>query len=54
MRNLEDLIGLESLLAAYGHRAGLAGPALPEFLAGVRDREPGAVAVAEDWARSLA
>ena len=54
MRNLEDLIGLESVLAAYGRRAGLAGPALPEFLAGVRDREPGAVAVAEDWARSLA
>ena len=29
-------------------------PLLADFLAGVRDREPGAVAVAEDWARALA
>jgi predicted NBD/HSP70 family sugar kinase len=32
----------------------VAAPRLEDFLADVRDREPGAVAVAEDWARRLA
>lgn len=54
MRNLEELIGLESVLAAFAARSGVAAPRLEDFLADVRDREPGAVAVAEDWARGLA
>ena len=53
-RNLEDVIGLETVLAAYGAGAGRDRPTLGDFLGGVRDREPGAVAVAETWARALA
>ena len=51
---LEELIGLEHVVAAYGARRAAGRPALADFLAGVRDREPAAVAVAEDWARALA
>ncbi len=52
--NLEQLIGLERVLAAYAARSGHAEAALADFLAGVLDREPGAVAVAENWSRALA
>jgi predicted NBD/HSP70 family sugar kinase len=54
MRALEDVIGLGSVLAAYGAGAGLDRPALADFLVAVRDREPGAVGIAEGWARTLA
>ncbi|MFT3974542.1 MAG: ROK family transcriptional regulator [Amaricoccus sp.] len=54
LRPLEAVIGLEAVLAAYAAAAGLDRPALPEFLARVRDREPAAVTVAESWARTLA
>jgi predicted NBD/HSP70 family sugar kinase len=48
VRMLEEVIGLESVLADYaGSAAGR--PPLAE-----RDREPGAVAIAEGWARTLA
>ncbi len=53
-RALEELIGLEHVLAAYAARRAVDRPALADFIADVRDREPAAVAVAEDWARALA
>jgi predicted NBD/HSP70 family sugar kinase len=53
VRMLEEVIGLESVLAAYAGSAP-GRPSLAEFLAGVRDREPEAVAIAERWARTLA
>ena len=54
LRPLEAVIGLEAVLAAYAAEAGLERPALAEFLARVRDREPAAVTVAEGWSRTLA
>lgn len=55
MRALETVIGLERLLAAYAVETGAASqPALADFLMRVRDREPAAVTVAEDWSRMLA
>ena len=51
---LEAVVGLEAVLAAYAAEAGLDRPALAEFLARVRDREPAAVTVAEGWSRTLA
>ena len=54
MRALEDVIGLEKVLASYGAGAGSDRPPLAGFLDGVKDREPGAVAIAEGWARTLA
>lgn len=51
---LEEAIGLERVLASYASGAGLERPALADFLDGVRDRELGAVRIAEGWARTLA
>jgi predicted NBD/HSP70 family sugar kinase len=51
---LEELIGLERLLAQYRQLTGIQAVALPKFLADVRDRAPNAVLIAEDWARHLA
>jgi len=51
---LEQRIGLARLLAQYRQRTGRAEAALPDLLRDVRDREPQAVAIAEDWARALA
>ena len=53
-RNLEQMIGLETILAAYRKIAARDHADLDDFLADVRDREPHAVAIAEDWARALA
>lgn len=53
-RTLEQLIGLESILGQYRTITGRENPSLAEFLAEVRDRVPGAVSIAEDWARHLA
>lgn len=50
---VEQTIGLERLLGGHVGDGG-AGPALSRFLDAVRDREPRAVAAAEDWARGLA
>ena len=52
--NLEEMIGLERVLTDYRRLAGVADASLDGFLAEVRDREPGAVAVSEVWAASLA
>lgn len=54
MRTLEAVIGLEPLLATYAARVGIERPELGHFLERVRDREPGAVTVAEEWSRTLA
>jgi predicted NBD/HSP70 family sugar kinase len=51
---LEELIGLERVLARYGQLARIPDVALPRLLADVRDRVPDAVLIAEDWARHLA
>jgi predicted NBD/HSP70 family sugar kinase len=53
-RSLESVLGLECILAAYRAVSTQAQPSLPAFLADVRDRVPGAVAIAEDWAGALA
>lgn len=52
--SLEQSIGREALIQRYRAGSGHADAGLDEFLAGVRDREPAAVAIAEDWARHLA
>ena len=51
---LEAAVGLEPLLDAYARRVRGERPTLAQFLERVRDREPGAVTVAEDWSRTLA
>lgn len=51
--SLELLIGREPLLNRYRVEAAQTGVELPDFLAAVRDREPIAVTIAEDWSRHL-
>lgn len=53
-RSLESVLGLECILSAYRAVSKQPEPSLATFLADVRDRVPGAVAIAEDWARALA
>ena len=51
--SLEQLIGREPLVNRYRAEAGLPGADLADFIAAVRDREPVAVTIAEDWSRHL-
>lgn len=51
---LEQQIGLSRLLDNYRQRSAQPQASLPDLLQAVRDREPGAVVIAEDWARALA
>ena len=51
---VEDQVGLSWLMTQYQARTGRAQVSLPDLLQDVRDREPGAVSIAEDWARALA
>ncbi|MFC3073597.1 ROK family transcriptional regulator [Shinella pollutisoli] len=53
-RTLEEVLGLECILTAYRTVSPAAEPSFAGFLADVRDRVPGAVAIAEGWARALA
>lgn len=53
-RNLEQIIGLESVMHAYRGVSREAEPTFQTFLSDVRDRVPGAVTIAEEWARALA
>ena len=53
-RSLESVLGLECILTAYRAVSIQPAPSLGTFLTDVRDRVPGAVAIAEDWARALA
>lgn len=53
-RSLEEVLGLEPIMAEYRKGTGLAEPAFEHFLADVRDRVPAAVSIAEEWARVLA
>jgi len=53
-RNLEQVLGLENIMQGYRSIAGKAEPTFQTFLADVRDRVPGAVTIAEEWARALA
>jgi predicted NBD/HSP70 family sugar kinase len=53
-RTLEQAIGLEWVLGEYRALAGHANGQLDEFLQDVRDRAPGPVAIADEWARVLA
>jgi predicted NBD/HSP70 family sugar kinase len=50
--SLEQLIGREPLLARYRENTG-ATASLQDFIAAVRDREPAAVTIAEDWSHHL-
>lgn len=52
--NLEQTIGLGRVLALYRASRKQEEVGLAEFLVDVRDRVPGAVAIAEDWASALA
>nr|WP_279479406.1 ROK family transcriptional regulator [Aureimonas sp. SK2] len=51
---LEELVGLEGVLSAYRASLPDGEATLEAFLGEVKDRAPGAVAIAEGWARSLA
>jgi predicted NBD/HSP70 family sugar kinase len=51
--SLEQLIGREPLLQRYRNETAQPEAGLPDFLVDVRDREPGAVTLAEDWSRHL-
>lgn len=51
---LEQQIGLPRLLDTYRSRNARPAADLADLLQDVRDREPGAVVIAEDWARALA
>jgi predicted NBD/HSP70 family sugar kinase len=53
-RSLEEVLGLEHIMAEHRKVSGLAEPTFDHFLADVRDRVPGAVSIAEEWARVLA
>ncbi len=53
-RKVEESIGLEWILGQYRLLPGRAGAQLDKFLDDVRDRAPGAVAIADEWARVLA
>lgn len=53
-RTLEQVVGLETIMAEYRYLPGLGTPTFQTFLADVRDRMPGAVSIAEQWARALA
>ncbi|MBX3567179.1 MAG: ROK family transcriptional regulator [Rhizobiaceae bacterium] len=53
-RTLEQLVGLEPLMAAYAAVSAGREARLDLFLADVQDRVPAAVSIAEDWARCLA
>ncbi len=53
-RNLEQAIGLERTLALYRSSTKREDVGLKDFLTDVRDRVPGAVTIAEDWAQALA
>ncbi|SCW62122.1 Sugar kinase of the NBD/HSP70 family, may contain an N-terminal HTH domain [Rhizobium mongolense subsp. loessense] len=53
-RSLESVLGLECILSIYRSVSMQPRPNFATFLADVRDRVPGAVAIAEDWARALA
>lgn len=52
--SLEQSIGRGALIERYRAASGNAAAGLDDFLGGVRDREPAAIAIAEDWARHLA
>jgi predicted NBD/HSP70 family sugar kinase len=53
-QELEQVIGLEPLLAQYRQALARQDAGLADFLADVRDRVPHAVSIAEEWARLLA
>ncbi|MDB5524293.1 MAG: transcriptional regulator protein [Rhizobium sp.] len=53
-RSLEQVIGLEHIMTEYREIPGLIEPTFQHFLADVRDRVPGAVSIAEEWAKALA
>lgn len=53
-RNLEQLIGLENIMAEYRKTSALSDPTFGNFLSDVQNRLPSAVSIAEDWARALA
>lgn len=52
-QNLEQVIGLSSILAAYRAKGDRRRANFEDFLADVRDRVPEAVSIAENWARAL-
>lgn len=51
--SLEQLVGREALVRRYRGEAGVPEADLSDFLSAVRDREPAAVSIAEDWSRHL-
>lgn len=51
--SLEQLIGREVLIKRYRSAASIPNADFQDFLSAVRDREPIAVSIAEDWSRHL-
>ena len=51
--SLEQLIGQEVLIKRYRAESGNGKATLDDFLNAVRERDPSAVSIAEDWARHL-
>ena len=51
--SLEQLIGREVLITQYQAESAKPGADLNDFLTAVRDREPVAVSIAEEWSRNL-
>jgi predicted NBD/HSP70 family sugar kinase len=53
-RNLEQVIGLEPIMAQYRNSSRRAEPTLADLIADVEHRLPSAVAIADEWAHALA
>lgn len=53
-RTLEQLVGLEAIMADYRKTSGTGPPTFGGFLKDVQDRLPSAVSIAENWAKALA
>jgi len=53
-RNLEQIIGLENIMAEYRKTSVVTQPTFANLLADVEQRLPSAVSIAEEWARALA
>lgn len=52
-QNLEQIVGLSSILSSYRAVTDRRGTSFDDFLADVRDRAPDAVSIAENWAKAL-
>jgi predicted NBD/HSP70 family sugar kinase len=52
-KTIEQVIGLESIMAAYKDASGLPRPSFGDFVADVKDLVPSAATIADEWAKAL-